>query len=116
MRGSHGKSDGHRVRHHWVYILASISRRLYVGVTNDVRRRVHEHRSGDGSLFASRYRIRRLVYCESTSDIRAAIAREKQIKGWRRSKKVALIESANPLWVDLAAGWCDTADSSLRSE
>ena len=92
------------MRSYWVYILASISRGLYVGVTNDIERRIQEHRSGAGSEFAARYRIRRLVYCEETPDIRAAIAREKQIKGWRRDKKIALIESANPSWVDLADG------------
>jgi putative endonuclease len=104
------------MKRYWVYILASISRRLYAGVTNDIHRRVRQHRSGDGSEFTSRYRIHRLVYCEETADIRAAIAREKQIKGWRREKKVGLIESANPLWIDLAADWGAEADSPLHSE
>jgi putative endonuclease len=104
------------MRSYWVYILASISRRIYVGVTNNMQRRVFQHRSGEGSEFTTRYRIHRLVYCEATSDVRAAIAWEKQIKGWRRSRKIALIESANPLWADLAEHWGDTADSSLRSE
>ena len=103
-------------RTYWVYILASISRRLYVGITNDLARRIEEHRTGHGSEFAVRYRINRLVYCEHTSDVRAAIAHEKRIKGWRREKKVALIEFTNPTWVDLAEQWTSKADSSLRSE
>jgi len=104
------------MRRYWVYILASTSRTLYTGVSNDLMRRVHEHRAGTGSEFTSKYRITRLVHCEETNDVRAAIAREKQIKGWDRKKKVALIEAANPNWDDLAAWHSDTADSSLRSE
>jgi putative endonuclease len=104
------------MKRYWVYILASTSRILYTGVTNDLMRRVHEHRTGTGSTFASKYRTTRLVHCEESSDIRAAIAREKQIKGWDRNKKIALIEMANPNWNDLAANWQRPADSSLRSE
>ena len=104
------------MKHYWVYILASISRTLYTGVTNDLMRRVHEHRSGQGSKFTSQYRVTRLVHYEETNDVRAAIAREKQIKGWDRKKKVALIEAGNPKWDDLAARWYETPDSSLRSE
>jgi putative endonuclease len=104
------------MKRYWVYILASASRTLYTGVTNDLLRRVYEHKAGDGSQFTSNYRIKRLVHCEETRDVRAAIAREKQIKGWDRKKKVALIEAHNPTWDDLAAKWYDTADSSLRSE
>ena len=103
------------MKRYWVYILASRSRTLYTGVTNDLMRRVHEHRSGKGSKFASRYRITRLVHCEETRSIQAAIAREKQIKGWDRKKKVALIEAANPHWDDLASPPEGTADPSLRS-
>jgi putative endonuclease len=104
------------MKRYWVYILASRSRTLYTGVTNDLLRRVDEHRSGTGSEFTAKYRIRRLVHCEETSDVLAAIAREKQIKGWDRKKKVALVEASNPNWEDLAAGQTGTADSSLRSE
>ena len=90
-----------------VYILSN--RRngvLYTGVTNDLRRRLSEHRSGlDPSSFTARYNLDRLVYFETTSDIRAAIEREKQIKGWLRRKKIALIEAVNPEWQDLASGW-----------
>ena len=104
------------MKRYWVYILASKSRTLYTGVTNNLMRRVVEHRSGTGSKFASKYRIHRLVYCEETPDVRDAIAREKQIKGWDRKKKVDLIESRNPLWEDLAATWGKADSSQLRSE
>jgi putative endonuclease len=73
---------------------------LYTGVTNDLLRRVTQHKRGE-SAFTSRYRIGKLVYYETTRDIRAAIEREKQIKGWTRAKKVALVTAANPAWKDL---------------
>ena len=92
-------------RTYFVYILANRSRTLYIGVTNDIHRRVLDHRLGTASAFTRRYMIRRLVHVESTTDVRVAIAREKQIKGWLRTKKIALIETANPEWTDLAAGW-----------
>ena len=85
-----------------VYILASRSRVLYVGVTNDLLRRVLQHREGQVPGFTSRYKIHRLVHYEPFGDIRNAIAREKEIKNWTRAKKVALIESKNPTWEDLA--------------
>jgi putative endonuclease len=100
---------------YYVYILASRSRTLYTGVTNDLERRLYQHRNGDGSEFTSKYHTVRLVYFEFTSNVTSAIAREKQIKGWRREKKLALISAANPAWRDLSADW-PTADSSLRSE
>jgi len=87
-----------------VYIMASRSRVLYVGVTNDLARRVGEHKRGFGG-FTSRYRVTRLVHREEFSHIKDAIAREKALKGWRRSRKVALIEGSNPTWRDLAEGW-----------
>lgn len=89
---------------YYVYILASRSRNLYTGVTNDIARRLIEHREGIVPGFSSRYRISRLVHFEIFRDIRAAIAREKEIKGWRREKKVWLIERGNPTWQDLAIG------------
>jgi len=93
------------------------SRTLYTGVTNNLERRVCEHKHKLVEGFTEKYNIAMLVYYEATDDVRAAIQREKQIKGWLRSKKVALIESANPEWRDLADGWYDTGpDSSLRSE
>ena len=100
---------------YWVYILASRSRRLYVGVTSNLESRVWQHKSGTIEGFTKRYHIQRLVHFEETTDVIAAIAREKVLKGWRRSRKVSLIEANNPLWDDLSAAW-SKADSSLRSE
>lgn len=90
---------------YYVYLLASRSRALYVGVTNHLPRRVFEHRQHLVAGHTARYRIDRLVHFEATEDVHSAIAREKQIKGWRRDKKVALIEGGNPTWEDLAADW-----------
>ena len=89
------------MRTFYVYLLASDSLVLYVGVTNDLVRRVHEHRSGQGADFARRYRVYRLVYYESVENAYAAITREKEIKSWRREKKLRLIERGNPGMVDL---------------
>ena len=90
---------------YYVYTMTNRSGTLYTGVTSNLEQRVYEHRLGIGSKFTSRYKIDRLVHFESFSDIRDAIAREKQIKGWLRAKKTALIESANPDWRDLSADW-----------
>jgi putative endonuclease len=87
---------------YYVYIVASVKRTLYIGMTNDLRRRLYEHKTGAISGFAARYKVDRLVYFESTGDVEAAIRREKQLKGWGRSKKISLIESQNPEWEDLA--------------
>jgi putative endonuclease len=87
---------------YYTYIMASKSRVLYVGVTNDLQRRVSEHRMRREGSFTARYNVNRLVYYENTHSILAAIAREEEFKRWRRSKKVALIESVNPTWADLA--------------
>ena len=89
------------VRQYYVYILASRSRTLYVGVTRDLVRRVIQHRAGEDA-FTSRYRIHRLVYYDATADVRSAIAREKRIKTWGRAKKLALVATLNPAWNDLA--------------
>lgn len=78
---------------------------LYIGVANDLERRVFEHKQGAGSGFPARYRIEYLVYVEDHVSPRDAIAREKQLKGWRREKKLALIEKSHPDWNDLAANW-----------
>jgi putative endonuclease len=91
---------------YYVYIMSSRTRTLYTGMTNDLRRRVSEHRHKTFPGFTSRYTVTRLVYFESTTDVWTAIRRERQIKQWSRSKKVALIRAANPRWQDLAAGWC----------
>jgi putative endonuclease len=87
---------------YYVYILASLSKRLYVGVTNNLMRRVWEHKEKLVEGFTSRYCISRLVYYEQTNDVRAALMREKQLKGYRREKKIALIEAMNHGWKDLA--------------
>src|SRR5256885_12258676 len=92
------------IRAYWTYIMASRSRVLYTGVTNDLGRRVNEHKQSLIAGFTERYRITRLVYFEEYADIRDAIAREKQIKGWVRSRKINLIEERNPTWDDLAVG------------
>ncbi len=90
---------------YYVYIMASPSRTIYVGVTNDLERRVYEHAQKLLPGFTSRYNVSRLVYFEETPDIYAAISREKQLKGWRRDRKIALIESSNPEWRDLSTDW-----------
>src|SRR5512139_1986061 len=93
-------------KQYYVYIMTNEANRvLYTGVTNDLRRRVYEHKHKLVEGFTSKYNITQLVYFEDTPDVRAAIAREKQIKGWLRSKKIALIESMNPKWEDLSAEW-----------
>jgi putative endonuclease len=108
-----------RVRQYYVYIMTNRSRTLYTGVTNNIERRVYEHKQRLVEGFTKKYNITRLVYYETTKDVRSAIEREKRIKGWLRSKKVALIESMNPQWVDLSSDWYDvdpeTRDPSLRS-
>ena len=86
---------------YYVYIMTNRSGTLYVGVTNDLRRRVWQHKQ----KLIEGYNITRLIYFEETPDVTAAIAREKQIKGWLRQKKVDLIESVNPGWKDLSEGW-----------
>ena len=88
---------------YYVYILASATNyTLYIGVTGDLIRRVYQHKNNlDPTSFTAQYKVHKLVYFEQTNDVRAALEREKQLKGWRRSKKNALIESMNPQWKDL---------------
>ena len=93
-----------RDRTYYVYLLASRPNgTLYCGVTNDLARRIAEHRSGTGNSFTRRYNVFRLVWFEPHTDISEAILREKRIKGWRRAWKIDLIESGNPLWHDFTA-------------
>jgi putative endonuclease len=102
----------------YVYILASRSRVLYTGVTNDLQRRVYQHKTGKLPGFTKHYSVTRLVYFEMTPDVRAAIAREKAIKAWTRERRIRLIESVNAPWLDLAADWfpaMSQQDPSLRS-
>jgi len=93
------------MKRYWVYIVTNRAGTLYVGVTNDLQRRLWEHKNHLLPGFTSRYVIDRVVYVEETNDVTAAIEREKEIKGWRRSKKEELIESANPKWRDLSLDW-----------
>jgi putative endonuclease len=90
---------------YWVYILTSRSGTLYIGMTNNIERRMREHKSGEFDGFSSKYHCDRLVYLEGFDDVRNAIDREKQLKGWRREKKIALIEKQNPRWQDLSETW-----------
>ncbi len=89
----------------WVYIVASTTGTLYIGMTNNLLVRVGQHKSGEFEGFAKDYHCTRLVYYEKFDDVIKTIAREKQLKGWRRSKKVALIEKMNPRWQDLTEKW-----------
>jgi len=99
--------------HHWpgtlyyVYIMTNRSKSLYTGVTNNIERRVWEHKKVIGSEFAAKYKTDRLAYLENFDDIRSAIDREKQIKGLLRIKKMRLIVAVNPAWRDLSEGWYD---------
>ena len=101
------------VAHYFVYIMTNNSGTLYVGVTNNLERRVYEHKQGEIPGFTQRYKATRLVYYEAASDIRSAIQREKQIKGWLRRKKIELIASINPYWRDLSETF-DPEGETLR--
>ncbi len=94
-----------REHRYWVYIVASLSGTLYTGVTGDLLVRIMQHKAGEIEGFTRQYKCNRLVYYESHENVRVAIAREKQIKRWRRSKKIFLIEKINPRWADLAEHW-----------
>ena len=116
---------------YWVYILTNKHcTTLYIGITNDIARCLYQHRYGEVKGFAKRYHLNRLIWLEHFRNVNDAIACEKKLKGWRLSRKIALIEQANPQWLDLSDGWeqqpnfhqgpWDTEemirDSSLRSE
>jgi putative endonuclease len=90
---------------YYVYIMNSPTGTLYTGVTNDLMRRVYEHKHKVVEGFTKTYNVTRLAYYEQATDVDTAIAREKQIKSWRRSKKIELIKSMNPTWMDLAEDW-----------
>ena len=94
-------------KQYYVYIMTNRSGTSYIGVTNDLVRRVREHKAKRVEGFTRKYNITQLVYHEAGTDVREAIAREKQLKAWRRSKKVDLMNSLNPRWSDLSEGWCD---------
>ena len=93
------------MRTYYVYIISSPLGTLYTGVTNDLKKRVYQHKQKIADGFTKKYNVIRLVYYVETSDITSAIAREKQIKSWRRSMKLDLIKSTNPTWKDLSEEW-----------
>ena len=99
---------------YYVYIMASKNRAIYVGMGNDLHRRCWEHKTEAKEGFSKKYKTKNLVYFESFEDVRDAINREKQLKGWRRSRKVALIESKNPEWSDLSRDWFQSPSEVLR--
>jgi putative endonuclease len=101
-------------RNYFVYILGSLSGTLYIGVTSRLEKRIFQHRQHATNGFTSKYDVDRLLYWESYDDIRKAIDREKQLKGWRREKKVRLISSLNPHWVDLSRSWYEVLMSKGR--
>lgn len=103
------------MKEYYVYIMTNRSRTLYIGMTNDLKKRVYQHKQKQVEGFTSRYNITQLVYYESTNDVHVAIDREKQLKGWLRAKKIALIETQNPEWKDLSEAWSSHTDPSLRS-
>ena len=91
---------------YYVYILTNWKGNvMYIGVTNDLERRLYEHKHELVEGFTKRHHVHKLVYYEETSDVRAAIEREKQLKNWARAKKNALVETMNPTWKDLSEGW-----------
>ena len=87
---------------YFVYILSNQYGMLYTGVTSDLTRRLRDHSRGRGSRYTHKFKISRLLYFETTSDVRSALAREKEIKSWRRNKKLNLIRSSNPTFIDLS--------------
>ena len=93
------------MKQYYVYILANRTKTIYTGVTNNLQRRIFEHKHLMTKGFAYKYKLTKLVYFEEGRDIKVAISREKQIKGWLRKKKIALIESVNPEWKDLSEEW-----------
>ena len=102
------------VKAYYVYILASKAGVLYTGITNDIKKRVFQHKTKLSEGFTQKYDVNLLMYFETFSEPRAAIVREKQIKAYRREKKVALIDSINPDWADLSEGWYDQTQGGTR--
>lgn len=90
---------------YYVYIMSSKTGTLYTGITNDIKKRIYEHKNHLIPGFTDKYNVDRLVYVETFGDALSAIAREKQIKRWQREKKVSLIDATNPKWSDLSADW-----------
>jgi putative endonuclease len=92
----------------YVYIHTNRSGTLYVGVTNDLRRRLEEHRAGKAGSFTTRYKLDRLLYFEETNSVTSAIEREKQLKGWNRQRRLRLVQQQNQTWRDLSEDWYDS--------
>lgn len=97
--------NSYNMKQYFVYVMASKTKTVYIGVTNNLKRRVYEHKQKLVDGFTKKYNITRLVYYEEFGDSYSAIQREKKLKGWIRKKKIALIESINPEWRDLSEGW-----------
>ena len=101
----------------YAYIMASKNRVLYIGVTSNLVQRVWQHKTHEIEGFTSKYKVERLVHWESVDRVLDAIAREKELKGWLRAKKIALIEEFNPKWADLAETWyCKRSDAQLKKD
>ena len=92
----------------YTYIVGSLSGTLYIGMTNNLAKRVWQHKQHEIDGFTAKYKVDRLLYFETFDDVRNAIHREKQLKGWKRQKKIDLIEAQNPQWVDLSRGWYES--------
>ena len=103
------------MKNYYVYIMTNRSGTLYIGVTNNLEKRVYEHKSGQMPGFSKSYKTDRLVYFEANSDVIAAITREKQLKGWLRDKKLGLIKSLNPCFEDLSRKWNENLDPSAKA-
>jgi putative endonuclease len=104
-------------KEYYVYILSNLTKRLYVGITNNLERRMYEHKNKHADGFTAKYNLTRLVYFEDYKYVLDAIATEKQLKGWLRERKIALVESQNPNWDDLSEFWFPVkTDSSTTSE
>ena len=94
------------MRRYYVYILTNWNDKvMYIGMTNDLQRRLYEHKNEFIEGFTKRYKVHKLVYFEETTDVKAAIEREKQLKGWLRKRKNELVETTNPEWKDLSESW-----------
>jgi putative endonuclease len=103
-----------RTKRYFVYIIASKSRVIYVGMTGFLMSRILQHKTGEGGRFSGKYAVNRLVYYEVFEHVETAIRRETEIKKWRREKKLALIEGKNPTWEYLAANWGDKVEMTFR--
>lgn len=103
------------MKDYYVYMISNKSKTLYVGMTNNIIRRMYEHKNKLIDGFTKRYKITKLVYFETTPDVNSAIKREKQLKNWHRQWKINLIESMNPGWQDLSLNWQNDEDAETSS-